>query len=324
MNFFKGVTSIKRFVFYVLKVLRTSLHDGIFFYRNSLCSGLNSENKYLGAIALKAHVVEKGITMPNRRYNFGEENLLDLICLCNEYIECHYNTQRTQFKAAISVIFEYEHIHIENNKDIPMRLSNAIENLHKTFPQYSINPQIAIDKHIMFQKGDFKYIAEHRHSIRHFCGTIPLEKVKAAIKLAQTAPSACNRQPIHVHIVDKTDNEHLFHKILDLQKGNRGFGPNADKLLIVTSIADVYIGLPERNLMYIDGGIFTMNLLYALHYYEIAACTLSASLLPPSFSKDILGVQETPIAIIAVGDCPDSFLVARSEKKHIDSIIQYH
>lgn len=310
--------------YYALQAIKVYPYDAVHFYQHSLTSGLINEDRFLGAITLRAHVVEKGITMPNRRYNFGEENLFDLIHLCNEYIKHNYNTERTQFKAAVSVIFEYEYIHIENNKSLPLPLANAIKNLHTTLPLHSVTPQITVEKCSMFQKGDFKYIAEHRHSIRNFCGTIPLAKVRAAIELAQTAPSACNRQPIHVHIVDKTTNKNLFNKILDLQKGNRGFGTDADKLLIITSVAEVYIGLPERNLMYIDGGIFTMNLLYALHYHEIAACTLSASLLPSSFSTDLLGVSETPIAIVAIGDCPDSFLVARSQKKHIDSIIHYH
>ena len=116
----------------------------------------------------------------------------------------------------------------------------------------------------------------------------------------------------------------LFKKILDLQKGNRGFGENADKLLVVAADVSSYSGIAERNLMYIDGGIFTMNLLYSLHYYKIASCTLSPTLLPSSFSKEILKTNQIPISIIAIGDCPDSFLVARSTRKTIESIVHMH
>ena len=320
-NALNRIMSIIRYTYHAIKLYS---HDAIKYYRNSLSSGLTNEDKYLGAITLKAHVVEKGITMPNRRYNFGEDNLKALIDLCNDYTSHYYDTTKAQFQAAINVIFEYELIHLENNKVLPHKLVEDIENLRARFPHQQIHQQPTVTKSTLFQRRDFKYIAENRHSIRNFCGTIPLQKIKDAIELAQTAPSACNRQPIHVHIVDKKSNPKLFYKILDLQKGNRGFGVSADKLLIITSVANVYIGLQERNMMYIDGGIFTMNLLYALQYYEIAACTLSTSLLPKTFSKDILGVSETPITIIAVGDCPESFLVARSQKKSLDSIIHIH
>ena len=75
-------------------------YDAMHFYKHSLSYGIDNENKFLGAITLRAHVVEKGITMPNRRYNFGADNLMTLITLCNEYYQKGYNLKRTQFVAA--------------------------------------------------------------------------------------------------------------------------------------------------------------------------------------------------------------------------------
>jgi hypothetical protein len=46
--------------------------------------------------------------------------------------------------------------------------------------------------------------------------------------------------------------------------------------------------------------------------------------LPPSFSQEILESNQVPISIIAIGDCPDSFLVARSTRKKTESIIHLH
>ena len=42
--------------------------------------------------------------------------------------------------------------------------------------------------------------------------------------------------------------------------------------MIVVSDRNFFYSVGERNQLYVDGGIFSMNLLYALHYYRIAAC----------------------------------------------------
>ena len=60
-----------------------------------------------------------------------------------------------------------------------------------------------------------------------------------------TAPSACNRQYVRVHSVGDIE---MKKAILSLQNGNRGFGENADKLLVVT--ADHQTG----GLSILDGG----------------------------------------------------------------------
>ena len=316
--------SFKRMVFYVVETIKVYAYDAIHFYKHSLSFGLINENRFLGAITLRAHVVEKGITMPNRRYNFGEANLLDLIQLCNAYIQKGYNTDRTLFRSAISVIFEYELLHMENGKSLPSSLTSEIESLHKLFPNYHIDRQLLIDKATMFLQGDFKYTAENRHSIRNFCGQIPMQKVVEAIQLAQTSPTACNRQPMQVFVVENTFAESdIFHQILAIQNGNRGFGDKADKLLIVTVNPETYLYPQERHAIYIDGGIYTMNLLYSLHYYSISACTLNTSFTKKHDIKlrQLLHTDNAFIAIIAIGDCPDIINVPSSDRKTANHII---
>ena len=109
----------------------------------------------------------------------------------------------------------------------------------------------------------------------------------------------------------------------NFHNGSRGFGEKADKWLLVTSDQGAWAH-DQSSSAYVDAGIFTMNLLYSLHYYKIASCTLSPTLLPSSFSKEILKTNQIPISIIAIGDCPDSFLVARSTRKTIESIVHMH
>lgn len=318
---------VRRGIYCYIKAIQMYVYDAVHFYKHSLSYGIDNENKFLGAITLRAHVVEKGITMPNRRYNFGEDNIMALITLCNEYTQKGYNTNRTQFVAALSVIFEYELIHVESGYAIPIEITTAISSLKEIFPNVLIERQFVLNKTDIFRQGDFKQIAENRHSIRNFCGTIEMSKVLEAIHLAQTAPSACNRQPIRVHIVENLHTQNcLFEKIINLQNGNRGFGKHADKLLIVSANTETYSYPIERHAMYIDGGIFTMNLLYSLQYYNISACTLNTFLFPKDdkLLKQLLVTDDAFIAIIAIGDCPNLVPIARSNRKQTDSIFTLH
>ncbi len=271
----------------------------------------DSQPNILGQIALRSHVIEKGITMPNRHYNFGEENVRELINLCKKYSECNFDKGTLEFTTAISVLMEYKKIHEENRVSLPTSISNEIIQLSKTNPNIVLKPQKSIKKEEMYQHGDFKYIAQHRHSVRNFCGEVNLDVLCKAIELAQTAPTACNRQSIYTYCIKDEDKKK---HILELQKGNRGFGQYADKVLVVAAKLDSYHGAAERNLMYVDGGIYTMNLLYSLQYYGISACTLSATLLPFDTNK-ILGIDGVIISLIAIGDCPEEFLVPRSDRK---------
>lgn len=143
-----------------------------------------------------------------------------------------------------------------------------------------------------------------------------------AIRLAQTAPSACNRQATRVKIISSEKGKKLCQS---LQHGNRGFGDKADKwLLVTTELGDWAHNQVEMG--YIDAGIFTMNLLYALHYYGFVACTLNAHL-EVSQRKELykgLGIPESelPAAFIVIGNPAKSFMVPKSSRLSLDDIVQ--
>lgn len=93
-----------------------------------------------------------------------------------------------------------------------------------------------------------------------------------SVGLAQNSPSACNRQPTRIHIIE---SEQLRNQVLELQGGNRGFGKLADTVIIISVELVGYRDVKERNNLFVDGGMYAMNLLYALHSYRIGACPLN-------------------------------------------------
>lgn len=123
---------------------------------------------------------------------------------------------------------------------------------------------------------DYQDFAKSRHSIRHFSEIpVELEKVKDAIKLAQLTPSACNRQGWRTRIIaDKS----VLENVLKNQNGNRGFGQEIDKLLLVTADLRYFNSDREVFQAYIDGGMYAMSLINSLHYECIGTIPLSGSL----------------------------------------------
>jgi nitroreductase len=315
---------LKHLLGYIYLFIREYGYDARRFISGSLIDGYNkTQSRFLGRITLHAHALEKGIAMPNRRYNFGENNLRILMELCNEYADKGFDVERTQFVNAVEIILEYAKIHKENNVNLPNDILESIDNIAKRFPHISTSSQPVVAKDEMFRRGDFRYVAHHRHSVRNFVGVIDEYSLKNALELANTSPSSCNRQQCRVHVVN--DRE-LMMKILKIQQGNRGFGASADKLLVITADVSSYNGFRERNSPYVDGGIFVMNLLYALQYYGIAACTLNCCFSAEDDKEmcKLLHTKDAFIAVIAIGGCNEEMMVVNSKRIKPEEYIILH
>jgi len=123
---------------------------------------------------------------------------------------------------------------------------------------------------------NYENFIKSRHSIRHFGSeAVDVELLREAIQIAQYTPSACNRQGWVIRIVESKD---AIDTILENQNGNRGFGHEIDKLVMIT--CDVRAFQKNRELFqpYIDGGMYAQSVLNALYYKGIGAIPLSASL----------------------------------------------
>jgi nitroreductase len=83
----------------------------------------------------------------------------------------------------------------------------------------------------------------------------------------------------------------------------------------------------ERNQLWIDGGLFSMALLYALQSLGLASCCLNLCI-PWTVEKKLakiyrLPASERPIMMIAVGYLPDSVLVAHSQRKPLNTVLTW-
>lgn len=299
------------------------LHDAKVFIESTY---LNKEkHRILARITMHCHSIEKGLTFNERKYGFGQERMNILIADILSYIK-KFGTDN-ELKKIIQVIAEYRHFHLNKEELLDDALLIRITKLLELFPDISVN-KIQLDysasEYFSDQSSSFDKFSNSRHSVRNFNSTpVSIQTIIDSVKLAQNAPSSCNRQPSRVYIVE---NKETIKEIFKLQGGNRGFGHLVDKLIIITGYLGVYNDVTERNTVYIDTGIFTLNLAYSLHFYNIAACILnwSASLPKDERLHLMLNIpyNEAISTLIACGNTNNDFKVCNSSKLEYPSIIK--
>ncbi|HQA75252.1 nitroreductase family protein [Flavobacterium sp.] len=312
--------------FVVKRLSQFFKYDEDLFFKHSSIWKKDVQSKQIGVIVLLYHVIEKGLTMPNMKLGFGKEKLIQLIDECNSY-HLKYDISNTQFIHALGVIQEYKYVHSQNNFELEAGLDLKIDSLlnkTSTIPQVE---QISENKNNYFSQiySSFDLFSQSRKSIRSFEGTVEMAKIYEAIALAQNTPSTCNRQPVRVHVVE---NKEKIQQVLEIQKGNRGFGHLVDKAIVVTADLSIYQSAEERYTSYVDGGMHAMNLLYALHYHKIAACPLNWSKSPEEDLKLRATIKipdsEVIILVIACGSVPEDFKIAASVRNNYKDITTTH
>ena len=275
-------------------------------------------------ILAHSHVIEKGLSFKEVKLNFAQDVIHNLLFLLEVYQKKHGPACSNSFAYNVggAILSKYIEFHQKQHQDIS-QLTSRFKRLNDDFPlELAGTKELNRDDILQAQKGDFLEFIKSRHSIRNFTNeVVPLESVYKAIEIAQYSPSACNRQSARVFIVRAPQ---LVKLVLKYQNGNRGFGHLVTTLLAVTSNTNAYEGVQERNQAFIDGGIYTMNLLYGLHYEGLCTCCLGwlSDLKTDRLLKKELALNsaERVIDIIAVGQMPEHFRVAESKRKPWNNI----
>ncbi|AQS52648.1 hypothetical protein BW727_100240 [Jeotgalibaca dankookensis] len=277
-------------------------------------------------ITFHYHSIEKGLSNANLRLGFGEKAFKELFWAMDKYVMEGFEVKDFRFQNAISVINSYVELHRTYGYDV-----REIESYLKKYQDYLLKENensggyMIIDKATLpnFKELRFSELAFNRHSVRDFgIKEVDDNKIYEAINVAAKSPSVCNRQSWKVYLIKSTK---LIKKVLKQQGGLTGNGDNLKKLLLITSDKQYMTGGTERNQTYIDGGLYTMSLLYALESANIATCTLntSFSLEKEKKIRELLNINESEdfIAFVAVGTYPELVKVAKSPRDNYSSFL---
>ena len=159
-----------------------------------------------------------------------------------------------------------------------------------------------------------------RYSVRDFTDRrVAPEVIQRALRLALKTPSVCNRQAWHVY---HTDEPSTIRDLLEFQKGCRGIEDKVPNLLMTAMDLRAFDSAGERYQHWIDGGMFSMSIVLALHALGVCSCCLNWSRSAGDDRKlrELFNIhpEHTVVMMIAVGYPNDPIRVCSSERWPLD------
>lgn len=264
------------------------------------------------------HVIEKGMSMKNSRRGFGQEKVSALIERLKEYHK-RYGVIDTQFlNYPLDTVREYIDYTRKMGVEIP-QIEASFSELCKMVSHSPVFGKggVALVRREDIQdaaRGNFESLLSSRHSIRYFDqATRPTsDQIVRALEMAQRTPSACNRQAWHAHVFQGERSVEL----VKWQGGSRGFEDEVTASILVTADLKGFLS-HEVHQAYVDGGLYAMNLINALHYLGFGTIPLSMGFGWQKLKelRDFgISENEVPILIVGFGNLLPEFKVAISTR----------
>jgi nitroreductase len=273
---------------------------------------------------MSSHSLEKGMSLAEPRPLFGMPTVRQLMTVTEDYAR--------QFKAdwvvacAVSTLRAYLDFHSSVSDPQLVALVEWLDK-HTAWNMKIDAGILPVDGAALRRSGGIadEFFAT-RYSVRHFSARkVDRYLLEKAFDHAMKSPSVCNRQSARVKCIRNPD---MIRQIQNIAGGARGFGEQADTLLIITCDLACFHGWSERNQGWVDGGIYAMSLLYALHAQGLASCCLNCCLKPNEECeiRELLNIPDSEILIarIAVGHYPEHLNVARSPRRPPGSVVAWY
>ncbi len=281
-------------------------------------------------IRRNVHRLEKGLVMRPRREVFALDYLEETVAgyrTCLEVAKDGDGVSSDELQWAHDVLAMYFEVVASHPKINPLweqfrslpvpRASNA-----PCFVPYrrdlTCRPSVTYDALLE--------LAERRRSVRWFLPKpVPRELVDKAILVAGLSPSACNRQPFVFRVFDDPES---VRKVANLPYGTAGYAENIPVMIVVVGRLRSYFDERDRHLIYVDGALASMSLLYACEVQGLSTCCINwpdVEEREREMAKMLdLEPDERAIMLIAVGYPDPEGMVACSRKKPLEQLRRYN
>lgn len=305
------------------------------FYR-FICYGKGSplaplQSRLFYDIILFVHTIEKGLSLANPRPFFGKKNFRLIGSMIDSYSSGGIDFPIRMAKTACK---EYLNFHLAHDfkdpflDEVRLLIRKIDEKFGMLLPFESGKRNVAdIYPAVKSSRLSYTEFLQSRFSCRAYSpGLVSMDLIREVARAAQSAPSQCNRQAPKLHLYQ---NQEHIRALLSIQGGASGFSHEVANLFIVSSEITAWSASSARNQDYIDGSLFSMTLLFALHAKGLAACPLNIAF-RNSKEKKIRRVASIPdsqrlIMMIAFGfHNLQVHHCANSSRMDLDHILSVH
>lgn len=270
----------------------------------------NNDSEVYWRLLLLAHSLEKGLSLPEMRADFGKEKAQSLM----RFMVMAKNHDRFEYKEAASVLEKYYEFRKANKYQVDF----ADEALFSE-QKIPVGPINIGKKDLLYNNKEFEKLCSIRHSVREFDDTpVSKSEVLKALEIARLAPSACNRQMIRVYFSEKRDINTDLAKIVP---GNSGSEKECITYIFVAADRNAF-DYYEIDQWYVNGGLFAAYFQLALTASNLGSCIYQwpKDKKLDCIAKKLLEIPESYqiVMAIGVGHYKDDFKVLESARKDLE------
>lgn len=273
------------------------------------------------------HSLEKGLSLENPRLGFGVKKIHSLLDRCESYVKA-FGDGADCLLMAYDAVAEYIAFHRQKGyaHEEFTEICGRFEALSWGGPHDGkYGGTLRVDG--AARQLTFEQLCEFfasRHSVRDFKEeSVSEEELYEAVRAAQLAPSACNRQAVRAYVLPSAKVSRLYGGSME---GIGGFAQDADKFILITGKVSAY-RMSEYDQHVVSAGIFAAYLTLALHAKNIGSCIVQR---PLQYSKQWqrmsreCGIPEDEqlVLMIAIGRSKDQYTAPVSKRFSTETILK--
>lgn len=274
-------------------------------------------HKLQSDLAIRVHAIEKGMSIGSVKIGFGQPKAIAIIDDLQHYLAI--GGSKDFVNECWSTLLQYVLFNVNLGADMHS-VEDKLQNFAKTNNLRDIQQGGILLKTKAQTMNElnspFEQFSQTRFSVRDF-GHEKVERsqIEAALKICERTPSACNRQPWSIYVFESKD---LKNNMFTNQGGSKGFYEDMQYAILICGDQRNY-NINELYQAYVDGGLYGMNMMYALHSQGLATIplTMGHKLGETSRIKANMDIPEfdIPVLLIGIGSYKEEYKVAASVRK---------
>jgi len=225
------------------------------------------------ALRRHVHMLEKGLCMSPRRETFAVdyiESTVDTLARCVEAKEL----SDVELQWCFDVLAEYFGA-TQNSTNTRIRRSRVLfESIQR--------PNLALERSGPYRVGNvsssvsiesLSQLALSRSSVRSYLGK-PVDRsvIDNALQIALEAPTACNRVPWTMRIMEDSDEAR---RVASVAMGTAGYSEKVAHVAVLVGNLSAYFNERDRHLIYIDGSLAAMSFILGLQAQGVSSCCVN-------------------------------------------------